>query len=51
VRAHLARWRALTHAGWRVHDAFGSRFGDDPARAAVELTQELPAAGLEQRLG
>ncbi|WP_191297312.1 AAA domain-containing protein [Lentzea cavernae] len=51
VRAHLDRWRALTHAGWRVHDAFGSRFGDDPARAAVELVQELPAAGLEERLG
>jgi hypothetical protein len=43
ARAHLARWRALTHAGWRVHDAFGSRFGHDPARAAVELTQELAA--------
>ncbi|MDX8030123.1 AAA domain-containing protein [Lentzea sp. BCCO 10_0856] len=41
ARAHLARWRALTHAGWRVHDAFGSRFGHDPARAAVELAQEL----------
>lgn len=43
TRAHLARWRALTHAGWRVHDAFGSRFGHDPARAAVELAQELNA--------
>jgi hypothetical protein len=41
VAAHLARWRALTHAGWRVHDAFGSRFDHDPARAAVELTHEL----------
>uniref|UniRef100_UPI0039BF3F3C AAA domain-containing protein n=1 Tax=Lentzea alba TaxID=2714351 RepID=UPI0039BF3F3C len=41
VQAHLARWRALTHAGWRVHDAFGSRFNHDPARAAVELAQEL----------
>ncbi|WP_143116432.1 AAA domain-containing protein [Lentzea xinjiangensis] len=39
--AHLGRWRALTHAGWRVHDAFGSRFGDDPARAALELVREL----------
>ncbi len=47
--AHLARWRALTHAGWRVHDAFGSRFGHDPARAAVELTQELMPGGLERR--
>jgi very-short-patch-repair endonuclease len=43
TRAHLARWRALSHAGWRVHDAFGSRFGHDPARAAVELAQELSA--------
>jgi very-short-patch-repair endonuclease len=41
AQAHLARWRALTHAGWRVHDAFGSRFGHDPARAAIELAQEL----------
>ncbi|MET9632886.1 AAA domain-containing protein [Lentzea sp. NPDC006480] len=41
AQAHLARWRALTHAGWRVHDAFGSRFDHDPARAAVELTHEL----------
>jgi hypothetical protein len=41
ARAHLARWRALSHAGWRVHDAFGSRFDHDPARAAVELAQEL----------
>ena len=39
--AHLARWRALGHAGWRVHDAFGSRFAGDPARAAVELAHEL----------
>ncbi|HUQ60020.1 AAA domain-containing protein [Lentzea sp.] len=44
--AHLARWRALGHAGWRVHDAFGSRFGDDPARAAVELAQELAPGGV-----
>ncbi|MFE9749926.1 AAA domain-containing protein [Saccharothrix saharensis] len=39
--AHLARWRALRGAGWRVHDAFPSRFGHDPARAAVELAREL----------
>ncbi|MEV1120957.1 AAA domain-containing protein [Actinosynnema sp. NPDC049800] len=42
--AHLARWRALRGAGWRVHDAFPSRFGGDPARAAVELAQELAPA-------
>ncbi|SDF77882.1 AAA domain-containing protein [Lentzea fradiae] len=40
ARAHLTRWRALAHAGWRVHDAFGSRFGHDPARAALVLAQE-----------
>ncbi|WP_434445129.1 AAA domain-containing protein [Lentzea sp. E54] len=49
VQAHLARWRALSHAGWRVHDAFASRFGDDPARAAVELAQELGSGGVERR--
>ncbi|HEX7308647.1 AAA domain-containing protein [Lentzea sp.] len=48
-RAHLARWRALGHAGWRVHDAFGSRFGDDAARAAVELALELGTGGVEAR--
>jgi hypothetical protein len=39
--AHLARWRALRGAGWRIHDAFPSRFDHDPARAAVELAQEM----------
>ncbi|QQQ79684.1 AAA family ATPase [Saccharothrix sp. 6-C] len=39
--AHLARWRALRGAGWRVRDAFPSRFAGDPARAAVELAQEF----------
>ncbi|WP_447001844.1 AAA domain-containing protein [Saccharothrix isguenensis] len=39
--AHLARWRALRGAGWRMHDAFPTRFAHDPARAAVELAQEL----------
>ncbi|MEU7530921.1 AAA domain-containing protein, partial [Saccharothrix sp. NPDC042600] len=42
--AHLARWRALHGAGWRVHDAFPSRFDRDPVRAAVGLAQELPAS-------
>jgi hypothetical protein len=42
--AHLARWRALSGAGWRMHDAYASRFGDDPVRAAVELAQELRPA-------
>ncbi|MGM1062701.1 AAA domain-containing protein [Saccharothrix sp. Mg75] len=39
--AHLTRWRALRGAGWRVHDAFPSRFAHDPARAAVTLAHEL----------
>ncbi|CAL9520054.1 RecBCD enzyme subunit RecD [Actinosynnema sp. ALI-1.44] len=42
--AHLARWRALHGAGWRVHDAFPSRFDRDPVRAAVGLAPELPAS-------
>lgn len=37
VAAHLARWRALHGAGWRVHDAFPTRFDHDPVRAAIEL--------------
>jgi hypothetical protein len=44
--AHLARWRALHGAGWRIHDAFPTRFDDDSVRAAVELAQELSAAHL-----
>lgn len=44
VAAHLARWRALHGAGWRVHDAFPSRFDRDPVRAAVGLAHELPAS-------
>ncbi|MEJ2852662.1 MULTISPECIES: AAA domain-containing protein [unclassified Saccharothrix] len=43
VEAHLARWRALHGAGWRVHDAFPSRFDRDPVRAAVGLAPELGA--------
>lgn len=42
--AHLARWRALHGAGWRMHDAFPSRFDHDPVRAAVELAFELSGA-------
>lgn len=35
--AHLARHRALRRAGWRVVDAFASRWDGDAAAAAVEL--------------
>lgn len=41
LAAHLARWRALAGAGWRVHDAYPSRFDHNAARAAVELAREL----------
>lgn len=37
ANAHLARHRALLRAGWRVVDAFPSRWDGDVARAAVEL--------------
>ncbi|TWP46489.1 AAA family ATPase [Lentzea tibetensis] len=50
-RAHLARWRALRGAGWLVHDAFASRFGHDPVKAAVQLAQELPSSGNPVQLG
>jgi len=39
--AHLARWRTLAGAGWAVHDAYPTRFRNDPARAAVLLLGEL----------
>ncbi|MFD1151549.1 AAA domain-containing protein, partial [Saccharothrix hoggarensis] len=41
--AHLARWRALRGAGWRVHDAFPSRFEHDATRAALVVAQDLAA--------
>ncbi|HEX8630802.1 MAG TPA: AAA domain-containing protein, partial [Catenuloplanes sp.] len=41
--AHVARQRALTRAGWRLIDAFASRWAADPARAAVELSVQLSA--------
>lgn len=43
VDAHLGRWRTLAHAGWRMHDAYPTRFGHNPARAAVALMGELNA--------
>ena len=39
--AHLARWRTLSGAGWTLHDAYPTRFGHDPARAAIALLGEL----------
>lgn len=36
--AHLDRQSALHRAGWRLVDAFPSRWGGDPRRAALEIT-------------
>jgi hypothetical protein len=36
--AHRARQRSLTGAGWRLVDAYPSRWGGDPVRAALELS-------------
>ncbi|GLZ29405.1 hypothetical protein Lesp02_15950 [Lentzea sp. NBRC 105346] len=42
--AHIARWRALRGAGWRVRDAFASRFASDAVRAAIQVSRgETPA--------
>lgn len=43
VDAHLARWRTLYGAGWTMHDAYPTRFGHDPVRAALALLGELDA--------
>jgi len=37
VTAHLERQRTLHRAGWRLVDAFPSRWSADPNRAAVDL--------------
>jgi hypothetical protein len=37
AEAHLDRQRALHQAGWRLIDAFASRWADDPRRAALEI--------------
>lgn len=44
VAAHLARQRALHRAGWRLVDAFASRWAGDPRRAALELAATVRAA-------
>lgn len=35
--AHLERQRTLARAGWRLVDAFATRWASDPRRAAVDL--------------
>ncbi|MFY1686841.1 DEAD/DEAH box helicase [Plantactinospora sp. WMMB782] len=39
---HIARHRALVQAGWVVVDAFASRWGGDPVRAALEVAARWP---------
>jgi len=41
AEAHLDRQRALHQAGWRLIDAFASRWADDPRRAALEIAAAL----------
>ncbi|GAB7037405.1 MULTISPECIES: AAA domain-containing protein [Catenuloplanes] len=40
--AHIERQRTLRRAGWRLHDAFPTRWDGDAARAALDLA--TPAA-------
>ncbi|HEX5598643.1 MAG TPA: hypothetical protein VFX61_21885, partial [Micromonosporaceae bacterium] len=37
LAAHLDRQRALVRSGWRMIDAFASRWDGDPVRAALEI--------------
>jgi hypothetical protein len=37
--AHVTRRDELTRAGWRIVEAFPSRWGGDPVRAALELAE------------
>ncbi|GIE94270.1 hypothetical protein Ari01nite_17350 [Paractinoplanes rishiriensis] len=41
--AHIRRERALRRAGWRLLDAFPSRWSDNPAAAALELSRQVLA--------
>ena len=41
VREHVERQRALLRAGWRLHDAFASRWSGDAVRAALELAHRI----------
>jgi hypothetical protein len=40
VEAHVERQRTLLRAGWRLLDAFASRWSGDPVRAAIELARQ-----------
>src|SRR6266511_232277 len=41
VAAHIERQETLLRAGWRLVDAFPSRWGGDPVRAALHLRPRL----------
>jgi len=41
VDAHLERQNTLRRAGWRLMDAFASRWADDPVRAALDIASAL----------
>ncbi|MET8196002.1 AAA domain-containing protein [Micromonospora sp. NPDC005222] len=43
--AHLERQRTLIRAGWRLHEAFASRWAGDPIRAALDLASGIGAGG------
>ncbi len=46
--AHVRRQRALHRAGWRLLDAFPSRWPDDPVRAALALSEASSPAGRDR---
>jgi hypothetical protein len=41
AEAHVRRQQFLTRAGWRLRDAFASRWAGDPVRAALTLAADL----------
>jgi hypothetical protein len=41
IEAHIRRQLVLARAGWRLRDAFPSRWGGDPVPAALTLAAEL----------
>jgi hypothetical protein len=41
IDAHVRRQLFLARAGWRLRDAFASRWGGDPVQAALTLAAEL----------
>ena len=43
--AHIARHEELTRAGWRLTDAFPSRWSGDPVKAALDLATSLDPSG------